>query len=823
MQKIHLIGNAHLDPVWLWKKSEGLSEIKSTFRSALDRMNEFPNYIFTSACAMYYEWVEKIDPEMFEEIKQRVNEGRWNIVGGMWIQPDCNMPSGESFARHALYSQRYFYEKFGKMATAGYNVDSFGHNGMLPQLLLKSRMDSYIYQRPSFGEKPDLKDLLFHWESPDGSRVLTHHLPFSYGDWYNDSFGDDAVFAKIKDMEYFINNGEFDIQTVFYGIGNHGGGPSVSILKKLEELLPNRDDVIYSSVTNYFNDVHENIGDFNIPVVKGDLQHHASGCYSALSHIKKLNRRSENAIVKAEKLNILAGKLVNIKSEQANITDAWKKIMFNQFHDILAGCCIKDAYIDAYSSYSAAIDTAYDISEFAMQKISWNIKTTRILDDSPCCKNGWSLWEKDGEGAPVVIFNPHSFPVEYTAQVNNVVKSIVDVDGNPLHIQNIRGQQTNGGDKYNTVFNAQVPAFGYSTYYLYGSIELEPKTNKPYVNATESCLENNLIRVEFDSKTGYIKSYFDKESSKELCGGFMAKPVVIEDSGNDTWSHDVFTFNTEIGSFGDAEFEIISNGGVCAGLRVISKYNDSVLVSDFKLCPDSKQLDISCVIKFNEKLKIVKLYFDTNIKNPLAAYSMPYGFITKITDGCEEPAQEWMGIFDNDSGEGIALLNDCKYSFNADNNRMGMIAVRTAIYADHYGQAYRDSMVEYMDMDPTEFKYSILPYSQNNVSNVVKAAAVLNLQPSLIAETHHDGELPSLYTGINVSAENVIISALKYSENGKGYIVRMFETAGISVDADIDINFMAKKNAVSMKPHEIKTLFIPFDNGKIVETDFVEL
>ena len=170
MAKIYLIGNAHLDPVWLWRWQEVFSEIISTFRSALDRMKDFPDFKFTSACAVYYQWIEKVDPDMFEEIKERVKEGRWNIVGGWFLQPDCNLPSGESFARHGLISQRYFKEKFGITAKTGYNVDSFGHNASLPQILKKSGMNNYVFMRP-MPEEGKTKETLFNWESADGSSV----------------------------------------------------------------------------------------------------------------------------------------------------------------------------------------------------------------------------------------------------------------------------------------------------------------------------------------------------------------------------------------------------------------------------------------------------------------------------------------------------------------------------------------------------------------------------------------------------------------------------------------------------------------------------
>ena len=179
--RIHLVGNAHLDPIWLWRWQEGCGEVLQTFRSALDRLNEYNDFIFTCSSAAYYKWVEEIDPDMFAEITQRVKEGRWVPVNGWWVQPDCNMPSGESFARQALYSQLYYYEKFGKICTTGYNVDSFGHNAMMPQLLFKGGMTNYVFQRPTPNENPDIP-VTFIWESMDGSRVLTYRLPHGYGD-----------------------------------------------------------------------------------------------------------------------------------------------------------------------------------------------------------------------------------------------------------------------------------------------------------------------------------------------------------------------------------------------------------------------------------------------------------------------------------------------------------------------------------------------------------------------------------------------------------------------------------------------------------------
>ena len=248
-KKLHMIGNAHIDPAWLWQWHEGYHEARATFRSALDRMQEYPDFTFAASQASVYEWVEESDPAMFAEIQQRVAEGRWHIVGGWWVEPDCNIPSGESFARQSLHGQRYFKEKFGKTAKAGYCIDSFGHNGMLPQILAKSGMPYYVFMRPSPHEK-GLPGRIFWWESDDGSRVLAFRIPYSYGTW-----GDDLrrhiniVASELKDPQNAL--------MCFYGVGNHGGGPTKENIDSIHHLQgePGLPEMLFSSPEAFFNDL----------------------------------------------------------------------------------------------------------------------------------------------------------------------------------------------------------------------------------------------------------------------------------------------------------------------------------------------------------------------------------------------------------------------------------------------------------------------------------------------------------------------------------------------------------------------------------------
>ncbi|MEI6580176.1 MAG: alpha-mannosidase, partial [Eubacteriales bacterium] len=537
--KIFLIGNAHLDPVWLWRKTEGFAEIKSTFRSALDRMNEFPDYIFTASSASYYKWIEESEPEMFEEIKQRVAEGRWVLAGGLWVQPDCNIPSGEAFARHMLYSQRYYMSKFGKICEFGYNVDSFGHNGMLPQLLKHGGMNAYVMMRPDKHENPSLPTALFNWESPDGSNALTFRIPDGYGAGSWSSHESQVLrFRNIAEQE--------DIPLMsFYGVGNHGGGPTMRHICALEKAVnESGGEICFAGPWDYFEHVRKAVEALAIPTVKGDLQHHASGCYAANSTVKQKNRKTENLLVTAEKYDWLSNKLTGSKLNTAKFAIAWEKVLFNQFHDILAGCSIRSAYEDAYNSFGYACDTAWEAANFAMQKISWRVNT-KALFKMPGKEDGAALFADNGEGEPSVVFNPHSFPVKAPAYIPYVSQEVCDDQGRPIPFQIVRAERTNGTDKFETMIMAEVPAFGWATHYAYRRNELNnPKIAA--VSAEEDTLENDLVRIEFDMYTGWIKSYFDKTTKKELVKAPFAKPILIRDDQTDTWSHRVFEFRDEI-------------------------------------------------------------------------------------------------------------------------------------------------------------------------------------------------------------------------------------------------------------------------------------
>lgn len=834
--KLHMIGNAHLDPVWLWQWQEGYAEIKATFRSALDRMNEFPEFIFTCAGAAYYEWVEQNAPEMFEEIRARVREGRWVIVGGWWIQPDCNLPSGESFVRHSLYSQRYFAGKFGVMAKVGYNVDSFGHNGMLPQILKKSGMDSYVYMRPGEHEK-HMDRSLFWWQSQDGSRVLTYRIPVSYGNW-SDKNQEDPVYSKAMAVLETAAKDEHDMM-LFYGVGNHGGGPTIANLQTVGRLQKEfgKERFELSSPNAYFEAMRASGQHF--PVFADDLQHHASGCYSTHSESKALNRKAEHRLLTAEKFGAVAQLMAGFDYSAEEIKRGWKNVMFNQFHDIMGGCSVQEAFDDARESYGESLNIAAVSLNAALQRISWSIDTMKDEIASLNKDSDWVLWEQKDAGIPVVVFNPLSWEVETLIQVNKQVTSVTDDKGTVAECQIVRGSRTNGSDdKYDTAFMARIPAMGYRVYWIYKQREVGTAAASERALLTEAAaLENDWYRLEFEPHTGYVSRLYDKRSRVEVLSSKGAVPVVIDEHHCDTWAHGVFEFRNELGAFADGQVKLLENGPLRAVMRVTNRYNQSVLRQDFIMYRDKPGIEVKVKLDWREKHKMLKLSFPVGVSNPRATYEIPYGYIERPVNGEEEPGQQWLDVTGTATADavtasasdgvklqyGLALLNDAKYSFDAKDNDLRMTIVRSPIYADHYGE--RDEYCEFMDQGVQQFRYALVPHAGDwRDGDVPKRAYELNVPPIHIVETYHKGALPQAAEGIKVSAVSVIATAFKPSEDGSGYILRCYETSGVSTETVLELPLLEREWSARFGGSEIKTFFIPLDREQPVkEVNLIEL
>lgn len=803
-KKLHMIGNAHLDPVWLWNWQEGFQEVKATFQSALDRMNESEDFIFSCSSAAFYEWVEKNNPRMFQEIAQRIEEGRWEIVGGWYVQPDCNIPSGEAFVRHGLYSQRYFKKKFGRMATTGYNVDSFGHNGNLPQILKKSGMDNYAFMRPMPLEK-GLPGRIFWWKSEDGSKVLTYRIPYEYC-----SSGKDLEYHANR-LNYELRDGE-DEMMMFYGVGNHGGGPTKENIKSIRELNEREDMPVceMSSTENFFQSIKKSGKEF--PVVYGDLQHHASGCYSVHSGIKRGNRKAENLLVNAEKWSAIS----NVVEKQPYPSDfelAWKDVMFNQFHDILAGTSIVSAYEDASYLHGEAMAIGQRNLNYAIQALSWDIGI-----------------ELDVTMKPIVVFNSHSWAGKMAIDLevrglSNDNFRLTDEQGNIIPAQRIQSEATVNGQS-RLLFVAELPSMGYRVFKLY--LKTEEAQVLPHVAITETTVENDRYRLEFNTESGCIKSLYDKKCDLEILRREGARLAVIEDK-SDTWSHNIYKFDKEIASMEAVTVRILEDGPVRSTMRVKSKYRDSYVIQDFRVYKELDYIEVKVNVDWREPQTMLKLKFPVNFNFRKPTYEIPYGYIEKSANGEEEPGQTWIDFsgehFKNGILYGLGIANDSKYSYSFDIDEMSITLLKNSVYA-HHDPKVLDPEEEYVYVDNgiQEMTYALLPHEGGwKDSNIIRRAMEINQKPVTVIETFHQGSQPQVQSFVQVDRREIVISAMKEAEDKDGIILRAFETMKRSVEATIEIPFMERTATLQFKPCEIKTIKVPYDkNAEITEVNMLE-
>lgn len=817
---IHLIGNAHLDPTWLWRWQEGCSEVLQTFRSALDRLNEYNDFVFTCSSAAYYKWVEEVDPEMFEEIRHRVKQGRWVPVNGWWVQPDCNMPSAESFARQALYSQLFYYEKFGKICRTGYNVDSFGHNAMMPQLLKNGGMTFYVMMRPNKRENPDAPQNLFWWDSADGSRVLTYRIPSGYA-----TSGPMSLTKDIFTLNAAANETGHGMM-LFYGVGNHGGGPTKNDLNFFLSNMKTEGfcDLEFSSPDDYFEAMCQQ--KLDLPVWTDDLQHHASGCYSATSLIKQLNRRAENLLAAAEKWDTVAAVDFEGAPCTAKLKEAWLDICYNQFHDIMCGCSIMESYEDAKDFAGHANTIAARAYNNAVLRISRNIDTwidgvSDAVNEEIRHHTGANL----NFPRPVAVFNPTSYFIEIPVKTNHPSAAVTDCEGNAVAFQNVRSSRSND-THLDTAFLACVEPLGYSVYWLTLDASLHAEDLiKPKQELT---LENEFLKVEFDRDTGCINSFVNKRSGTQYAENkFLAIPTVINDDDTDTWAHNRFTFHEIKGLMELVSIEKVEDGALRSLIRTKHKFNDSYLIQEFILAKRQKTLRVECKALWQEQFTILKMAFPLDGNDPVSTYEIPAGFIKRPVNGEEEPSLSWADLtlsHENGARAGLTVMSDSKYSYDFPGSELRLTCLRNVIFADHYS-GRPDANFNFTDEGLQRFVYGVYAHEgEAETSEAVKEAHLLNNLPNIavVAESYHKGVLPQKKCYMSLNAENVLVTAVKLCEDNSGdLIIRLYETQGKITRCMLMSELFDNGFWFDIGKNEIKTFRVG-KNGKVLEVNFLE-
>jgi alpha-mannosidase len=798
-----MIGNAHIDAVWLWTWPEADAVANSTFRSALDRLKEDPDITMTTSSSQFYEWVAANDPALLDEIRERVIEGRWDLVGGWWVEPDVNIPSGEALARQGLYGQRTLQRLFGKMAKTGYNPDSFGHPGSLPQILKLQGMDDYVFMRPNATEKK-LDRNIFWWQGVDGSRSLTFRIPLAYDDPAD-------VRGHMQKEVALLQGQPIRDAMAFFGIGDHGGGPTKANMASIREIQHEEGapKVFYSTPDRYFSEIRDTYGN-QLTTVQDDFQHHSVGCYTAESSIKKDNRMSEAALVTAEKFAAVGSMAWDAEYPKTDLTKAWEKVLFLQFHDSLAGTALPEHYVMARDAHGRAMDAAHDAMYTALQKLAWNIPTV------------------DPDSKYFVVFNAHAWPlkenIEYDFGWDRATPGYVeDETGRILPSQWIDAT-TVTMNRLGFATQVEVPPFGYR------QIRIQKGTPshalpRPTLQVSETALENNLVRVTF-SRNGTV-GILDKRTGREVFQGGEtgARGIVLEDL-SDTWSHHVRAYDKELGFFASATIKVIERGPLRGRVRVRSTYGASMLTTDWILYSDSPNVEMRVELDWHEHQKILKLSFPIDISSPQATYEIPYGSMKRSNVGDEDPGQRWIDLTGSSAGKpyGFSVVNDAKYGYSVNGTDMRVSIVRGAVYAQHEPRTLDpNSDYRWMDQGVQTFRMLLMPHAGPwQDAGVVRAAEELVSPAPIMYQGIHPGSRPESGSFLSVDSPNIVVSAVKEAEDGDDLIVRCFESTGRATNATVDLAFAKTQWSGSFHPFEIKTLRVNRKTHAVTEVNLLE-
>ncbi|HEX3811240.1 MAG TPA: glycoside hydrolase family 38 C-terminal domain-containing protein [Mycobacteriales bacterium] len=800
---LHMIGNAHIDPVWLWQWPEGYQEARATLWSAVQRMDEYDDFVFTCDQVVLLSWIEESDPELFELIRRRVADGRFILAGGWWVEPDCNIPCGESFARQGLLGQRYLQEKFGKLAAVGMNVDPFGHHAMLPQILRKHRLTGYCFLRPGPHEM-QLPGSPFAWESPDGSRVTAYRIPHEYC-----APGADLAYHTAKAVGQF-SPGTTDAM-VFYGVGNHGGGPTRANLDNIHKLndMGTFGRLVLADPGRFF----DSLDAAELPVWAGELQHHAAGCYSAHSAIKRWNRRAENALLFAEKWAVVAARVADVAYPAAELTHAWKQVLFNQFHDLLPGTSIEPAYDDARDQLGEATSIARRVGNRALQNVARKIVVPFAA-----------------ETQPVLVFNAHPWPVRADVEVELSLptdRSVVrDSDGREVPTQPTQPRATmSDRRRQRLVFPADIPPLGYRLY----SIGADTGGNVAPVRATDTTLENDHLQIEVDPATGWLTRLVHKQQGVDLVAGAARPHCLAAEDQTDTWGHFVVSYSGGGEPFRCSSVRLVEQGPVRAVLRIESRYGSSSLVEELILGRDAEHLEIRLTLDWHEQLTLAKLRFPTALTEPVATFEIPYGDIVRPTDGAEQPGQSWVdvtGTLPDGSRAGLTVLNNAKSAYDVRDGDIGITIARSPVYAWHDPRKLdADGIYSYQDQGRQSFSCLLVPHAgDRSAADVVRRAAELNQPPQVMFESFHPGQLGPIGSFAAGTDPSVVVTAIKGGEDDSAaMVVRAYESAGQPCRATIDLPLAGRTIEADFSPHEIKTFLVPADPAAAVqETDLLE-
>lgn len=817
--EVYCVGHTHIDVAWLWSLKVTEDKAVRSFSTVLDLMNQYPEYIFMSSQPQLYKYVKKNAPEVYEEIKKRIAEGRWEPEGGMFVEADCNIASGEALVRQFVHGQRFFKEEFGKDNSILWLPDVFGYSAALPQIMNKCGLPYFMTTKISWNEFNKMPYDTFEWEGIDGSRVLTHFIPAR--DYNKGAVEGGTETEHFTTYNGFLNPSQVkggwkrysqkylnDEVLMSFGYGDGGGGPTPDMLenyRRLSEGIPGCPRTKMSTAKNFFETLENKVKDHKyLPSWVGELylEYHR-GTYTSMARNKRYNRKSEFAYMNAELYESLTDTLLGCPYPKEEIRDAWEVILRNQFHDILPGSSIKEVYDDSKEEYEGILSTSESLKEKALASVAENVKAP---------------------ANSIVVFNPNSNCADDLAEftyTGNGLPQVFDGDSSLLV------QKTEDGTY---IFRAlSVPGKGYKTFSLAESEDERKPAGTDCLVVTGGHMENKFFSIDLNEK-GQFCRIFDKEAGREVLKEGEAGNVLMsyEDRPHNYDAWDVNNYYVEK-SWEISQVESITaveNGPVRGCLLIERRYLDSVIKQYIYIYRDIKRIDIRNEIDWKEHQIFLKALFPVDIHTSEASFDIQYGNVKRNTHyntswdfaRFEVCVHKWLDV--SEDGYGVSILNDCKYGSSVHDGVIGISLLKSPIYPNPEA-----------DKEHHTFTYSIYPHQAGwREAGTVNQAYLLNNPLAAVIKDNDGGALSPSFGFVSSSKENVIIEVVKKAEEDDAFVIRLYEcynrrthtklTFGQKLASICECNMMEEGcepvafegncAEFTIKPYEIKTFKVTF-------------
>ncbi|MEQ8671747.1 MAG: alpha-mannosidase [Aggregatilineales bacterium] len=769
---ISATGHAHIDVAWLWTLGQTRNKARRTFHTVDLLMDQFPEYQFTQSQPQLYDYIRQDDPALFERIKTRIDEGRWEPTGGMWVEADCNLSGGEALARQFLLGRTFFKEHFGaeKDTPVLWLPDVFGYSWALPQMIKQAGLEFFMTIKISWNQYNKMPYDSFWWEGIDGTRVLTHFsaTPNANGERanYNANVTPREIF---KTWQLFQQKAEQRHLLMSFGFGDGGGGPTREMLENMQVMksLPGMPQMKHDTAVNFFRRMEAESGE-HLPTWNGELYFELHrGTYTTQARNKRGNRKSEFLLHDVELLSVIAGLLdVDFAYPHEELTRLWQLVCLNQFHDIIPGSSIHQVYVESLEQYDDILRSGLSLRQNAFNAI------------------------QAITGGDLLVINPTSFPYQGMVLWEHEIgqeQRIVDVQGNAIPTQT-----TDNGTLL--AFN-QLPAHSITALRFSDD---EANQVELALSVSNTHLENALIRVEFNAD-GDITRISDKQHHREVMPeNTLANQLqAFEDRPMnwDAWDIDIFYDDKMWLSEPASRVTVVESGPLRATLRIERRILNSPYTQHISLTADSPQITVTTDIDWRERHILLKVAFPVDILADKATYEIQWGNVERPTHRntswdwarFETVAHKWVDL--SEGSYGVSLLNDCKYGHDIHRNTIRLSLLRAPTYPD-----------ETADLAQHTFTYALLPHTNDWRESTIPAAYHLNNPPIVFQPENSRKTEPETCTSfIRVDQKNVVIEAIKQAEDGNGIIVRLYESQRSRGQVRINTSFeIAGAHAVNL-------------------------